>query len=88
MRHELTSDSIALAVGHRVATETVPARVGTVTELVKGDGVFHGYRIGWDDGSVSIWSPSGRGLTPPTGGIEVSPRVRGYDLYDGRNLEV
>lgn len=56
------SESPAFAVGDRVATEVEPARAGVVTDRVFGGGTFHGYRIRWDDGFVSIWSPSGRGL--------------------------
>jgi Domain of unknown function (DUF1918) len=55
------------AAGDRVADACRVAgdgrlRMGEVVELVERGGQFHGYRIRWDDGTVSLWSPSARGL--------------------------
>lgn len=60
----------AFAIGDSVRTEAEPTRVGVVTECVLRGGTFHGYRIRWGDRSVSIWSPSGRGLPHETSGTE------------------
>jgi Domain of unknown function (DUF1918) len=54
----------------RVALQTPSGetmREGTVIEVVRAGKTLHGYRIRWDDGAVSIFAPSARGLVPLAG---------------------